>query len=133
LLRVEEMHQSINSIFSVLNKISKGPIKVANKKIVSASKKLIMKSMEALISHFKLHSLGFKLIKGYAYNSTEAPKGEFGIFLIIKNKFRPYRCKIRAPGFFHLQAINYIVTGHFLADIVTVIGTLDIVFGEIDR
>jgi len=89
--------------------------------------------MESLIHHFKLFSNGIFVTRGESYIGVEAPKGEFGIFLISDNSGIPYRCKIRAPGFSHLQTINYISKGHLIADVVTIIGTLDIVFGEIDR
>jgi NADH:ubiquinone oxidoreductase subunit D len=90
-------------------------------------------SMESLIHHFKLYSEGFHVPVGSVYSCVEAPKGEMGVFLISDGGNRPYRCKIKAPGFAHLQAINYISSGHMIADLVTIIGTLDIVFGEIDR
>jgi NADH:ubiquinone oxidoreductase subunit D len=89
--------------------------------------------MESLIHHFKLYSEGLIISKNENYVSVEAPKGEFGIYLISNNSEIPFRCKIRAPGFMHLQAINYMSKGHLIADVVTIIGTLDIVFGEIDR
>jgi NADH:ubiquinone oxidoreductase subunit D len=89
--------------------------------------------MESLIHHFKLYSNGFIVPKSETYVGIEAPKGEFGIYLMSDNSEVPYRCKIRAPGFNHLQAINYVAKGHLIADVVTIIGTLDIVFGEIDR
>jgi NADH-quinone oxidoreductase subunit D len=89
--------------------------------------------MEALVHHFKLYSEGYHLPIGSSYSCIEAPKGEMGVFLISDGTNKPYRCKIRTPGFAHLQAINYIASGHMIADLVTIIGTLDIVFGEIDR
>jgi len=89
--------------------------------------------MESLVQHFKLYSSGFVVPKGEVYVGAEAPKGEFGIYLVSDNSEVPYRCKIRSPGFFHLQAVNYISKGHLLADVVTIIGTCDIVFGEVDR
>jgi NADH-quinone oxidoreductase subunit D len=89
--------------------------------------------MESLIHHFKLFSSGIFIAKGETYIGVEAPKGEFGVYLVSDNTGIPYRCKIRAPGFVHLQTINYISKGHLIADVVTIIGTLDIVFGEIDR
>jgi NADH:ubiquinone oxidoreductase subunit D len=89
--------------------------------------------MEALIHHFKLYSSGFIIPKSESYIAIEAPKGEFGVYLISKNSELPYRCKIRAPGFMHLQGINYMTKSHLIADVVTIIGSLDIVFGEIDR
>jgi len=89
--------------------------------------------MEALIHHFKVYSEGFYIKKGTVYASTEAPKGEFGVFLVSNGLNRPYRCKIRAPGFFHLQGLDFMSVGHLLADVVAIIGTQDIVFGEVDR
>jgi len=91
------------------------------------------KSMEGLIHHFKLYSEGIHVKQSHIYCSTEAPKGETGIYLISNGTNKPYRCKIRAPGFMHLQALNYMTTGHLIADLVTIIGTQDIVFGEVDR
>jgi NADH:ubiquinone oxidoreductase subunit D len=90
-------------------------------------------SMEAVIHHFKLHTEGIVLPFGETYTATEAPKGEFGVYLISNNTERPYRCKIKAPGFGHLQALNEMSKGHMIADVVTIIGTQDIVFGEVDR
>lgn len=91
------------------------------------------KSMEALIHHFKLYSEGYHVPKGEAYTAVEAPKGEFGVYIVSDGTNRPYRCRIRAPGFAHLQALDFMAKGHMLADIAAIIGSLDIVFGEIDR
>jgi NADH-quinone oxidoreductase subunit D len=117
----------------VLNSLPAGNVKIENYKIVSPSRLQIKTLMESLIHHFKFYSNGTIVKKGEVYISVEAPKGEFGIYLVSNNKEVPYRCKIRPPGFMHLQAINYFSKGHLIADIVTIIGTLDIVFGEIDR
>ena len=133
LLRIEEMRQSTSLILQVLNNIPKGKIKVENYKIVPPFRFQTKSLMESLIHHFKLYSNGVVVNKGEAYIGVEAPKGEFGVYLVSDNSEVPYRCKIRAPGFMHLQAINYISKGHLIADVVTIIGTLDIVFGEIDR
>lgn len=133
LLRVEEMYQSTSIILWAINNINKGPIKITNNKIVPPSKSQIVNSMESLIAHFKLFSSGYFIKAGESYTSVEAPKGEFGVYLVTNGSNKPYRCKIRAPGFFHLQAINFMSRNHFLADIVTIIGTQDIVFGEVDR
>jgi NADH:ubiquinone oxidoreductase subunit D len=111
----------------------KGIIKVENYKVVSPSRDDVKSSMESLIHHFKFYSSGLVVPKGETYIGIEAPKGEFGVYLIADNTEIPYRCKIRAPGFMHLQGINYMSKGHLIADVVTIIGTLDIVFGEIDR
>jgi NADH:ubiquinone oxidoreductase subunit D len=89
--------------------------------------------MESLIQHFKIYSTGFPISSSYIYLGIEAPKGEFGVFLFADNTKKPYRCKIKPPGFFHLQAINLLAKNHLIADVVTIIGTLDIVFGEVDR
>jgi NADH:ubiquinone oxidoreductase subunit D len=127
------MRQSIKIISQCLNRIPQGLIKVDDNKISPPYRKDMKKSMEALIHHFKLYSEGIHIQKGYTYACVEAPKGETGVFLVSDGKNRPYRCKIKAPGFAHLQAINYITAGHMIADLVTIIGTLDIVFGEVDR
>jgi NADH dehydrogenase (ubiquinone) Fe-S protein 2 len=133
LLRVEELRQSNNLILQILNCIPLGKVKVENYKIIPPTKKQTKNLMESLIHHFKLYSEGLIVNKNEGYVAVEAPKGEFGIFLISKNSETPYRCKIRAPGFMHLQAINYMAKGYLIADVVSIIGTLDIVFGEIDR
>jgi NADH dehydrogenase (ubiquinone) Fe-S protein 2 len=133
LLRIEELRQSNSLILQVLNEIPKGKIKIENYKIVPPLRFQTKNLMEGLIHHFKLFSSGIFINKGESYIAVEAPKGEFGVYLISNNSEIPYRCKIRAPGFTHLQVINYISKGHLIADVVTIIGTLDIVFGEIDR
>jgi NADH dehydrogenase (ubiquinone) Fe-S protein 2 len=133
LIRMSEMRQSLNIIYQCLNQIPNGLVKVDNRKIVPPPREDMKSSMEALIHHFKLYSEGFHVPKGYIYQSVEAPKGEFGVFIVSNGKNKPYRCKIRAPGFAHLQAIDHMTKGHMIADLVTVIGTQDIVFGEVDR
>ena len=133
LLRIEELYQSSSIISQVINKISSGSIKVDDSKYSSRARLDFKMSMESLIHHFKLYTKGFVVNKGESYVGIEAPKGEFGVFLISNSSEIPYRCKIRAPGYFHLQAINYLIKGNLIADAVTIIGTLDIVFGEIDR
>jgi NADH dehydrogenase (ubiquinone) Fe-S protein 2 len=133
LVRVEEMRQSIYIISKCLTKIKEGPIKSNNYKISPPSRLEMKNSMEAVIHHFKYFSEGFVLPCGETYTSTEAPKGEFGVYLVSNNTEKPYRCKIKAPGFGHLQALNDMSKGHLIADVVTIIGTQDIVFGEIDR
>jgi len=132
-IRMEEMRQSLRIIVQCIEKMPIGGIKVENKKISCPTRVEMKNSMEALIHHFKLYSEGFSIPKGEAYSAVEHPKGEFGVFLVADGSNRPYRCKIKAPGFVHLQSIDYMSKGHLLADIVTIIGTLDIVFGEIDR
>ena len=133
LLRIEELRQSNQIIFNSLNNIATGEIKIDNYKLVPPIRKQMKNLMESLIQHFKFYSSGILVNKGETYTAIEAPKGEFGVFLVSDNSENPYRCKIRTPGFMHLQAMNYMAKGHLIADIVTIIGTLDIVFGEIDR
>ncbi len=110
-----------------------GSISSNDHKITYPHRYAMKTNMEALIHHFKLFTEGFSIPAGSVYCSTEAPKGEFGVFLVSTGNDKPYRCKIRAPGFFHLQGLDSIVQGHLLADVVAVIGTQDIVFGEVDR
>lgn len=133
LVRIEEMRESLKIIYQCLNQIPQGSILVDDSKVVLSSRALFKNSMESIIHHFKLFSEGFQVPSGETYTSTEAPKGEFGVFLVSNGSNRPYRCKIKAPGFGHLQALDFMVKGHMIADVVTVIGTQDIVFGEIDR
>ena len=133
LIRIEEMRQSIHIIEQCLNNIPAGLIKVDDKKISPPPRAVMKYSMEALIHHFKLYSEGYNIPVGDTYTTVEAPKGEFGIYLLSDGTNRPYRCRIKAPGFLHLQALDYMSRGHMIADIVTIIGTQDIVFGEVDR
>lgn len=133
LIRIEEMRQSVYLIMQCINNIPKGHIKVDDNKITPPKRKEMKQSMEALIHHFKLYSEGFYVPEGRAYVGVEAPKGEFGVFLVSNGTNRPYRCKIKAPGFAHLQGMRFMAKGHYLADIVAIIGTQDIVFGEVDR
>ena len=133
LCRVEEMRQSLYLIEQVINKIPAGPIKTDNQKIVTFSRKQIKNSMEATIHNFKLYTKGYSIPESIAYTSVEAPKGEFGIFLASNGTSRPYRCKIKAPGFLHLQGLDLLAKQHLIADVVAIIGTQDIVFGEVDR
>ncbi|XP_065321918.1 NADH-ubiquinone oxidoreductase 49 kDa subunit-like [Gordionus sp. m RMFG-2023] len=133
LCRMEEMRQSVRIIHQCLNKMPTGEIKVDDNKISPPSRAEMKDSMEALIHHFKLFTEGFQVPPGSTYTAIEAPKGEFGVYLVSDGTSRPYRCKIKAPGFSHLAAIDKIGKNLFLADIVAIIGTLDIVFGEVDR
>jgi NADH dehydrogenase (ubiquinone) Fe-S protein 2 len=133
LIRVNEMRESLKIIEYCINNIPETPIKVDNFKISIPSKKYIKNSMESLISHFKLYTEGFVVPKGETYGFVEAPKGELGVYLVSDGTNKPYRCKIRSPGFFHLQGLDFMSKSHMLADVVTIIGTQDIVFGEIDR
>lgn len=133
LIRIEEMREALVIIQQSLNLLSEGPIKFWNNNYTNPSRTDLKKSMEDLIHHFKNFSQGFTLQQSETYTATEAPKGEFGIYLITNNSEKPYRCKIKSPGFGHLQALDYMAKGHMIADVVTIIGTQDIVFGEIDR
>ena len=133
LIRVEEMRQSLNIIEQSIKLMEEGPIKIMNYKLNPPSRSEMKVSMEAVIHHFKMYSEGIVLPFGETYTATEAPKGEFGVYLISNNTEKPYRCKIKAPGFGHLQALNEMSKGHMIADDVTIIGTQDIVFGEVDR
>lgn len=132
LVRMEEMRNSVSIISYCLNKIPNGEIKSVNIK-VSPSKLIMKTSMESTIQHFKTMSGGLHLPIGEVYGAVEAPKGEFGIYLSSTGKVNPERIKLRAPGFFHLQGTKILTYQHLLADVVTVIGTMDIVFGEVDR
>jgi NADH-quinone oxidoreductase subunit D len=133
LCRIEEMRESIKIIKDCIKKMPSGPVKSIDGKITPPKKDDIKNSMEALIHHFKLFSEGFRVPKGEIYTAVEAPKGEFGVYLISDGSNKPYKCKIRAPGFSHLQAMDYLLKGHMLADVPAVLGSLDIVFGEVDR
>jgi NADH dehydrogenase (ubiquinone) Fe-S protein 2 len=133
LVRLLEMKQSIKIIEECLNKIPNGLIKNNDMKITPPSRMHTKKSMEALIHHFKNYTNGVNIPTNETYIGTEAPKGEFGVYLISNNTNKPYRCKIKAPGFAHLQALDFMSQGHMIADVVTIIGTQDIVFGEVDR
>jgi NADH dehydrogenase I D subunit len=133
LLRMEEMRQSLSIIRQCLDDMPQGPIKTDDRKIAPPPRAEMKRSMEALIHHFKLYTEGYRVGPGETYTAVEAPKGEFGVYLVADGGNKPYRCKIRAPGFAHLQGLDFMSRGHMLADVVTIIGTLDIVFGEIDR
>jgi len=130
---MEEMRQSLNIIGQCLDGIPSGPIKADNQKLSAPSRLQMKESMESLIHHFKLYTAGFVVPAGENYTAAEAPKGEFGVFIAADATSRPYRCKIKAPGFLHLQGIDFMGEGHLIADVVTTIGTQDIVFGEVDR
>lgn len=133
LCRIEEMRQSLNIIQQIINKIPQGSIKPLCGKVTTFSRKETKLSMEATIQNFKLNSAGFQTSDKHVYTSIEAPKGEFGIYLAANSKNIPYRCKIKAPGFLHLQGLDLMIREHLIADVVAVIGTQDIVFGEVDR
>ena len=133
LCRIEEMRECVKIINQCLEQMPKGPVKTNDGKISTPSKKDIKESMEALIHHFKLFTEGYRVDKDEIYTAVEAPKGEFGVYLISDGSSKPYKCKIRAPGFSHLQAMDYLIKGHMLADVPAVLGSMDIVFGEVDR
>lgn len=132
-IRMNEVRESIRIIQQCINNMPLGPVKVDDAKIAPPSRIDMKESMESLIHHFKFYTENFTVPAGETYMSVEAPKGEFGVFLVSNGTSNPYRCKIRAPGFFHLQGIDFMSKGHMLADVVTLIGTQDIVFGEVDR
>jgi NADH-quinone oxidoreductase subunit D len=136
-VRMEEMRQSVRIMKQCLNKLdlpeSQGPVAVRDNKVVPPLRAEMKRSMEATIEHFKLYSEGHHVPAGEVYAAVEAPKGEFGVYLIADGTNRPYKCKIRAPSFAHLQAMDFLSRGHMLADVAAIIGSLDIVFGEIDR
>ncbi len=133
LVRLEEMRESVKIIIQCLNLLPTGEIKTDDRKIAPPSRKEMKQTMEALIHHFKLFSEGTSIAAGETYTAIEAPKGEFGVYLVSNGTNKPYRCKIKAPGFAHLQGLNMMAKGHMIADVVTIIGTQDIVFGEVDR
>lgn len=133
LCRVEEMRQSLRIIYQCLNQMPPGEVRVDDAKVVPPRREEMKTSMEALIHHFKLYTQGFQVPPGATYTAIEAPKGEFGVYLVSDGTSKPYKCKIKAPGFAHLSALRHLGPGCMLADIVAIIGTLDVVFGEIDR
>ena len=133
LVRILEMRESVKLIDQCLAQMKPGPVKCLDNKIAPPKRGEMKRSMEALIHHFKLYTEGYHVPAGATYAAVEAPKGEFGVYMVADGSNRPYRCKIRAPGFAHLQAMEVLSKGHMLADAVAVIGSLDIVFGEIDR
>jgi len=136
LIRVEEMKQSVSIMKQAIEKIrteGPGPVMTTDGKVAPPRRAKMKQSMEALIHHFKLYTEGFHVPEGEVYAAVEAPKGEFGVYLVSDGSNKPYRCKIRAPGYAHLQAMDWMCRGHLLADVSAIIGSLDIVFGEIDR
>jgi len=133
LCRVQEMRESLRIVAQCLDRMPDGPVRIDDRKISGPSRRDTRHSMEALIHHFKLHTEGVVVPPGEAYRAVEAPKGEFGVYTVADGTGRPWRTKIRAPGFMHLQGLDFMARGHMLADVVTIIGTQDIVFGEVDR
>jgi NADH-quinone oxidoreductase subunit D len=134
-IRMEEMRQSIRIMKQCVERLKKepGPVTVADNKIVPPRRGEMKRSMEALIHHFKLFTEGYHVPEGEVYAAVEAPKGEFGVYLVSNGTNKPYKCKIRAPGFAHLQAMDWLCKGYMLADVSAILGSLDIVFGEVDR
>jgi NADH-quinone oxidoreductase subunit D len=137
LIRMEEMRQSIRIMKQVIKLMNapdgKGPVSSTDGKIVPPKRGEMKRSMEALIHHFKLYTEGYHVPAGEVYAAVEAPKGEFGVYLVADGSNKPYRCKIRAPGFAHLSGMDHMTRGHMLADVTAILGSLDIVFGEVDR
>ena len=133
LVRIAEMRESVKIVKQCLAKMKPGPVKVQDRKFAPPTRAEMKQSMEALSHHFKLYTEGYHVPAGATYTVVEAPKGEFGVYLVSDGTNRPYRCKIRATGFSHLQATEKLTKGHMLADMVAILGSLDIVFGEIDR
>jgi NADH-quinone oxidoreductase subunit D len=136
-VRMEEMRQSVRIIKQCVEKLhspqAQGPVLIEDHKIAPPRREVMKRSMEALIHHFKLYTEGFHVPAGEVYAAVEAPKGEFGVYLIADGSNRAYKCKIRAPSFAHLQAMDVLSQGHMLADVPAILGSLDIVFGEVDR
>jgi NADH-quinone oxidoreductase subunit D len=136
-IRMEEMRQSASIMKQCVEKLrspeGEWPVTVLDHKIVPPRRPEMKRSMEALIHHFKLYTEGYHVPPGEVYAAVEAPKGEFGVYLVADGTNKPYKCKIRAPGFAHLQAMDFVTRGHMLADVSAILGSLDIVFGEVDR
>ena len=133
LCRIEEMRESVKIITQALTTIPDGPIMTSDTRVGPPKRSDMKTSMEALINHFKLYTEGYSVPKSETYAAVEAPKGEFGVYLVADGTNKPYRCKIKAPGFTHLQAMDYLIKGHMLADVPALLGSMDIVFGEVDR
>ena len=133
LVRMAEMHESLKIVKQCIDRMPAGPHRLDDRKVSPPPRGEMKDSMEALIHHFKLYTEGFHVPAGETYTAVEAPKGEFGVYVVSDGTNRPYRCKIRSPGFAHLQAMDKLCRGHMLADAVSVLGSLDIVFGEVDR
>jgi NADH-quinone oxidoreductase subunit D len=137
LIRMEEMRQSVRIMKQCIEKLNaadgQGPVSSTDGKVVPPKRAEMKRSMEALIHQFKLYTEGYRVPEGEVYASVEAPKGEFGVYLVSDGSNKPYRCKVRAPGFAHLQAMDFLTRGHMLADVAAVIGSIDVVFGEVDR
>jgi NADH-quinone oxidoreductase subunit D len=133
LQRMHEMRQSVRIMEQCLDEMPDGPVMADNPQVVPPRRGEMKRSMEALINHFKLYTEGFHVPEGETYYAVESPKGEFGVYLVSDGSNRPYRCKIRSPGYAHLEAMDFLTKGHMLADAAAILGSLDVVFGEIDR
>ncbi|WP_169569214.1 NADH-quinone oxidoreductase subunit D [Sneathiella limimaris] len=133
LMRMEEMRQSLHIMEQCLDKMPEGPVLSEDPKVAPPRRADMKTSMEALINHFKHYTEGVRIPEGETYVAIEAPKGEFGVYLVSDGSSKPYRCKIRAPGYVHLQGMDFLTRGHMLADASAILGSLDIVFGEVDR
>jgi NADH-quinone oxidoreductase subunit D len=133
MVRVEEVRQSARIIRQCLKEMRPGPVASADRKVAPPKRAEMKRSMEAMIHHFKLYTEGFHVPAGEVYVATESPKGEFGVYLVADGSNRAYRCKIRPTGFSHLQAMDMMTKGHMLADVTAILGSIDIVFGEVDR
>ena len=137
LIRMIEMREAVKIMKHACDLLkepeAQGPVSVTNNKVVPPKRSEMKRSMEALINHFKLYTEGFHVPAGEVYAAVEAPKGEFGVYLVSDGSNKPYRCKIRAPSFAHLQAMEFLNKGHMLADVSAILGSIDIVFGEVDR
>jgi len=133
IMRMAEMYESLKIIYCIINDMPAGFVQTDDHKIISNSRDQMKSTMEVLIHHFVLATKGYDVTAAELYTSIEAPKGEFGVYLVSDDSNRPYRCKIKAPGFLHLQGLNFMAQNHLIADVVTIIGTQDIVFGEVDR
>jgi NADH-quinone oxidoreductase subunit D len=137
LIRMEEMRQATSIMKQCVEKLNrpdgKGPVSSEDGKVVPPKRAEMKRSMEGLIHHFKLYTEGYHVPPGEVYAAVEAPKGEFGVYLVADGTNKPYRCKIRAPGFAHLEAMDFLCRGHMLPDVSAILGSLDIVFGEVDR
>ncbi len=133
LVRMEEMRQSVRIVKQAVEQMPDGPVKINDRKVAPPPRAEMKSSMEALIHHFKLYTEGYHVPAGETYTAVEAPKGEFGVYVVADGTNRPYRCHIRAPGFAFMQGLEYMSRGHMLADVVAILGSMDIVFGEVDR
>jgi NADH-quinone oxidoreductase subunit D len=134
---MEEMRQSVRIMKQCIDKLrspqGQGPVIIEDHRIAPPRRPVMKSSMEAMIEHFKHYTEGFRVPRGEVYAAVEAPKGEFGVYLVSEGTNQPYKCKIRAPSFPHLGAMDFLTRGHMLADVPAILGSLDIVFGEIDR